>query len=96
MKFVSLPQLLGCPLFGSNSGLFTVPGFIVSPVGIKGEKKDEEGRKKRYKGKERRKERKKVLKEKINNKKILLKKEKPPAGFKLAKLVFLVFLAAAG
>ena len=54
MKFVSLSQLLGCPLFGSNSGLFTVPGFIVSPVGIKGEKKDEEGRKKRYKGKERR------------------------------------------
>ena len=54
MKFVSLSQLLGCFLFGSNSGLFTAPGFIVSPVGIKGEKKDEEGRKKRYKGKERR------------------------------------------
>ena len=49
MKFVSLSQLLGCPLFGSNSGLFTVPGFIVSLVGIlkKG------GRKKRYKGRER-------------------------------------------
>ena len=31
VKFVSLSQLLGCPLFGSNSGLFTVPGFIVSP-----------------------------------------------------------------
>ena len=35
VKFVSLFQLLGCPLFGSNFGLFTVPGFIVSPVGIK-------------------------------------------------------------
>ena len=34
VKFVSLPQLLGCRLFGSNSGLFTVPGFIVSLVGI--------------------------------------------------------------
>ena len=51
MKFVSLSQLLGCPLFGSNSGLFTVPGFIVSLVGIK-KKKDR--RKKRYKGRERR------------------------------------------
>ena len=46
VKFVSLSQLLGCPLFGSNCGLFTVPGFIVSLVGIK-KKKD---RKKRYKG----------------------------------------------
>ena len=35
VKFVSLPQPLGCPLFWSNSGLFTVPGFIVSLVGIK-------------------------------------------------------------
>ena len=35
VKFVSLSQVLGCPLFGSNSGLFTVPGFIVSLVGIK-------------------------------------------------------------
>ena len=34
VKFVSLFQLLGCPLFGSNSGLFIVPGFIVSLVGI--------------------------------------------------------------
>ena len=59
MKFVSLSQLLGCPLFGSNNGLFTVPGFNVSLVGVK--KKD--GRKKRYKGKERRsRTRKKVLK----------------------------------
>ena len=32
MKFVSLSQLLGCPLFGSNFGFFTVPGFIVSPL----------------------------------------------------------------
>ena len=51
MKFVSLSQLLGCPLFGSNSGLFTVPGFIVSLVRIL---KKEDGRKKRYKGRERR------------------------------------------
>ena len=35
MKFVSLSKLLGCPLFGSNFGLFRVPGFIVSFVGIK-------------------------------------------------------------
>ena len=40
VKFVSLSQLLGCPLFGSKSGLFTVPGFIVSLVGIL--KKEEE------------------------------------------------------
>ena len=51
MKFVSLSQLLGCPLFGSNIGLFTVPGFIVSLVRIL---KKEDGRKKRYKGRERR------------------------------------------
>ena len=67
MKFVSLSQLLGCPLFGSNSGLFTVPGFIVSFVGIK---KNMEGRRDIKEEKEgveleRRKERKKVLKEKI-------------------------------
>ena len=42
VKFVSLSQLLGCPLFWSNSGLFTVPGFIVSLVVIK--KKKMEGR----------------------------------------------------
>ena len=48
MKFISLSQLLGCPFFGSNSGLFPVPGFIVSLVGIK----KKEGRKKRYKRKE--------------------------------------------
>ena len=35
VKFVSLSQLLGRPLFGCNSGLFTFPGFIVSLVGIK-------------------------------------------------------------
>ena len=34
VKSVSLSQLLGCPLFGSNFGLFTVPGFIISLVGI--------------------------------------------------------------
>ena len=48
VKFVSLSQLLGCSLFGSNFGLFRVPGFIVS-LGIK--KKDR--KKKGYKGKER-------------------------------------------
>ena len=44
MKFVSVSQLLGWPLFGSNSGLFTAPGFIVSPVGKEGKKK-KKGRK---------------------------------------------------
>ena len=39
VKFVSLSQLLGCPLFGSNFCLFTVPGFIVSLVGIKKKKR---------------------------------------------------------
>ena len=34
VKFVSLSQLLGCPVFGSNFGLFTIPCFIVSLVGI--------------------------------------------------------------
>ena len=47
-------QLLGCPLFGSNTRLFPVPGFIVSLVGIKLKKEEEEGRRKRYKGKENR------------------------------------------
>ena len=66
VKFVLLSQLLGCPLFWSNSGLFTVPGFIVSLVVIK--KKMMEGRRdikgeKEGVEQERRKERKKVLKE---------------------------------
>ena len=30
VKFVLLSQLLGWPLFESNSGLITAPGFIVS------------------------------------------------------------------
>ena len=51
VKFVSLSQLLGSPLIGSNFGLFTVPGFIVSLVWIF-KKKDR--RKKRYKERERR------------------------------------------
>ena len=38
VKFVSLSQLLGCPLFGSNSGFFTIPGCIVSLVGLKKER----------------------------------------------------------
>ena len=89
---------MGCPLFGSNSGLFTVPGFIVSLVGIK-KKKDR--RKKRYKGRERRsRTRKKEREEGVKRKeKIIiknhLKKKKFPAGFKLAKPVLLVYLAAA-
>ena len=69
VEFVSLSQLLGCLLFGSNFGLFTVPGFIVLLVGIKNKKK-EDGRKKRMKEgieQKRRKERKKVLKERKNN-----------------------------
>ena len=43
MKFVSLSQLSGCPLFVSHSGLFTVPGFIVSLVGIKKEDRRKRG-----------------------------------------------------
>ena len=42
VKFVSLFQLLGCPLFGPNSGLSTVPGFIVALVGIKKKKRRKE------------------------------------------------------
>ena len=34
VKFVSLSQLLGRPLFGSKFGIFRVPGFIVSLVAI--------------------------------------------------------------
>ena len=44
VKFVSLSLFLGYSLFGSNSGLFTAPGSIVSPVG------KEERRKKKEKG----------------------------------------------
>ena len=75
--FVSLSQLLGCPLFGSNSGVFTVPGFIVPLVRIK--KKKEEERKRRYKGKERRnKTRKKEREEEVVKRKtviIIIKKQ---------------------
>ena len=60
---------VGIPPLGSNFGLFRLPGFIVSLVGIK---KKIEGRKKRYKGKERRnrtrkKEREEGVKRKNNN-----------------------------
>ena len=60
MKFVSLSLILGRPLFGSNSGLFIAPGFILSPVGKGGKKRKEkekvnEGKGNR-KGKEGRKE----------------------------------------
>ena len=69
LKFVSLSQLLGRPLFGCNSGLFTFPGFIVTLVRIKKKKKkkgrrDIKGKKEGIK-QERRKERNEVLKEKI-------------------------------
>ena len=72
MKFVSLSQLLGCPLFGSKFGLFRVPGFIVSLVGFKKKKEKMEGRRvikgeKEGVEQERRKERKNVLKERKNN-----------------------------
>ena len=50
VKYCLTVSAVGMPFFGSNSGLFTVPGFIVSLVGIK--KKNR--RKKRYKGRERR------------------------------------------
>ena len=69
MKFVSLSQLLECPLFGSIFGLFTFPGFIVSLVGIKKKKdgrRDIKGEKEGVE-QERRKERQKVLKERKNN-----------------------------
>ena len=64
VKFVSLSQLLRCPLFGSNFGLFTVPGFIVSPVGIKKKRQGRRDIKGEKEGveQEKRKERKMVLK----------------------------------
>ena len=56
---------VGMPLFVSNYGLFTVPGFIVSLVRIKKKKmegrRDIKGEKERVEQK-RRKEKKKVLK----------------------------------
>ena len=66
VKFVSLPQLLGCPLFGSNCGLFTVPGFTVSLVGIKKKKKEEEIKRERKEEgiRQERREERKELKEK--------------------------------
>ena len=77
-------------LFGSNSGLFTVLGFIVL---LLGEKMKKEGRRDK-KGKKGRgnKNRKKERREEG----VKRKKNKPPTGFKLAKPVLLVFLAAAG
>ena len=46
VKFVSLSHLLGWPVFGSDSGSFTAPGFIVLLKGIQTKKE----RKKRKKG----------------------------------------------
>ena len=89
MEFVSLSQLLGCLLFGSNFGLFTVPGFIVSLVGILKKRRKEKKRRKKEKikrerkeegiKKEKRNERKKELKKllKKNNKSPLLASDQP-------------------
>ena len=99
VKFVSLSRLLGRPLFGSNSGLFTAPGFTVSPVG-KEEKKGKEGRRNKKGKDDRRKElKKKVGQKKRRNlggkeeKKREKKEKKSSAGFKQVKLVLLVFLS---
>ena len=72
VKFVSLPQLLGGPPFGSNSGLFTVAGFIVSLVGIKKKmegRRDIKGEKEGVEQERRKERRKKVVREIKNNKK---------------------------
>ena len=45
MKFVSVSQLLGCPLFGSNTGPFTAPALIVSLVGVVGSGEEREKKK---------------------------------------------------
>ena len=50
VKFVSLSQLLGCPLFGSNFGLLEFLVLLSHLWGFK----NKDGRKKRYKGRERR------------------------------------------
>ena len=44
VKFVSLSQLLGLPLFWSDSGPFTDPGLIVSFAGEAGEGKRKTGK----------------------------------------------------
>ena len=92
MKFFSLRRLLGCPLFWSNSGLFRAPRFIVSPVGKKGEKKEngKEGKRNR-KGKEVRKE--EGIKKKKEGEKWKRNFKKSFAGFKLVRPVLLVFLS---
>ena len=86
VKFVSLSQLLGCPLCGYNSGLFPAPGFIVSLLRIKkkrrrGRKRNEIKRERKEEGikKEKRNERKKELKKllKKNNKSPLLASDQP-------------------
>ena len=84
VKFVSLSQLLGCPLFGSNSVLSELQVLLshLWEFKIKKGRKEEEGIKK-----ERRKEKKKELKK---------KKKKPPAGFKQAKPVLLWLQQAEG
>ena len=51
VKFVSLSNLFGWLLFGSNWGLFIAPGFIVSLVGIKKKRNEGRANKKGNKGK---------------------------------------------
>ena len=52
VKFVSLSQLLGCPLFGSNPWFSQLQVYCLTCGDLK--KKKKQGRKKRYKGRERR------------------------------------------
>ena len=71
MKFVSLSQLLGCPLFGSNPWFSQLQVYCLTCGDLK--KKKTEGRRDKKGEKEgveqeRRKERRKVLKERKNKK----------------------------
>ena len=71
----------------SNSGLFSTPGFLVSPVGERGmgaKKKKKEGR--------RNKKRKDRKEEGIQGER-RKEKKKSSAGFKRVRLVLLVFLS---
>ena len=55
-------------MFGSNSGLFSAPGFIVSPVGKGKRKKKEKGREEKGIEKERKEE--EIKKDRRKEKKI--------------------------
>ena len=75
VKFVSLSQLLGCPLFGSNSGLFSSRFYCLTCGNLKKKKRRKGEEIKRERKKEGIKQERRKEKEGVKRKKVIKKKK---------------------